>query len=195
MEYGTVKWFSNKKGYGFIERNDGGDDAFVHYSDIQEEGFKALDEGQKVEFVLEKTDDGPRAVEVGKVEEFPDTSEAPDSEPDEAQPEPPEAFTSTGPGVSSEPEQDTAEESSPSVDESPDPPSSPGETSEPREPEEREREPAVKSGTETESSPESSEQDTPQVDRDEEEQEEEEEDDTPISPTSIIGDPDEDKES
>ena len=46
-ETGTVKWFNNGKGYGFIER-EGGDDVFVHYSEIEGDGFKSLDEGQRV---------------------------------------------------------------------------------------------------------------------------------------------------
>ena len=49
MATGTVKWFNNEKGYGFISR-EGGDDVFVHYSNIQGEGYKSLDEGQRVEF-------------------------------------------------------------------------------------------------------------------------------------------------
>ena len=49
MEQGTVKWFSNEKGYGFIER-EGGDDVFVHFSAITMDGFKTLTEGQRVEF-------------------------------------------------------------------------------------------------------------------------------------------------
>jgi len=49
MAEGTVKWFNSDKGYGFIER-EGGDDLFVHFSEIQSEGFKSLDEGQAVEF-------------------------------------------------------------------------------------------------------------------------------------------------
>ena len=49
MEQGTVKWFSNEKGYGFIER-EGGEDVFVHFSAIAMEGFKTLTEGQRVEF-------------------------------------------------------------------------------------------------------------------------------------------------
>jgi CspA family cold shock protein len=49
MAEGTVKWFNSEKGYGFISREDG-DDVFVHFSEIQDEGFKTLDEGQAVEF-------------------------------------------------------------------------------------------------------------------------------------------------
>jgi len=63
---GTVKWFSKEKGYGFIEREDG-DDVFVHYSKIQEEGFKTLQEGQDVEFDIEEGNRGPQAVNVVKM--------------------------------------------------------------------------------------------------------------------------------
>jgi len=48
--FGAVKWFSQAKGFGFIEPEDGGDDYFVHYSSLEGEGFKTLDEGQRVEF-------------------------------------------------------------------------------------------------------------------------------------------------
>lgn len=60
---GTVKWFSAEKGFGFIER-EGGDDVFVHFSAIQSQGYKSLDEGQQVEFDLEKGQRGPQAVNV-----------------------------------------------------------------------------------------------------------------------------------
>lgn len=65
METGRVKWFSNEKGYGFIER-EGGEDVFVHFSAIQEEGFKTLDEGQEVEFEVVMGDRGPQASNVVK---------------------------------------------------------------------------------------------------------------------------------
>ncbi len=61
---GTVKWFDNKKGFGFIEPNDEGEDVFVHYSALNMEGFKKLQEGQQVSFEIEDSDKGPRAVNV-----------------------------------------------------------------------------------------------------------------------------------
>lgn len=63
---GKVKWFNAEKGYGFIEREDGGD-VFVHFSAIQEQGFKALDEGQEVEFDIVEGERGPQAANVVKV--------------------------------------------------------------------------------------------------------------------------------
>lgn len=65
---GTVKWFDSKKGYGFIEL-EGNDDIFVHFSDIVEEGYKSLKDGQKVEFEVEKDDSGEKAKNVTKIEE------------------------------------------------------------------------------------------------------------------------------
>jgi CspA family cold shock protein len=66
-ETGTVKWFNSSKGYGFIERADGGD-VFVHYSSINTEGYKSLEEGQKVEFSVDQGDKGAQALEVTVVE-------------------------------------------------------------------------------------------------------------------------------
>jgi len=60
---GTVKWFNNSKGYGFISR-EGGDDVFVHYSAIEGEGFRTLTEGQQVEFEIEQGPKGLQAVRV-----------------------------------------------------------------------------------------------------------------------------------
>jgi CspA family cold shock protein len=65
---GTVKWFDAKKGYGFIEREEG-DDVFVHFSAIQDEGFKTLEDGEKVEFEIVEGDRGPQAAQVVRVEE------------------------------------------------------------------------------------------------------------------------------
>jgi CspA family cold shock protein len=67
MTEGTVKWFNSEKGYGFIEREDG-DDVFVHFSAIQEEGFKSLEEGQRVEFEITTADNGKtQASDVTKI--------------------------------------------------------------------------------------------------------------------------------
>jgi len=60
---GRVKWFNNKKGYGFIERDDG-EDVFVHYSEIRGQGYRTLKDGQTVEFEIEETPRGLRAVNV-----------------------------------------------------------------------------------------------------------------------------------
>lgn len=65
MEQGTVKWFNAEKGFGFIEREDG-DDVFVHFSAIQSEGFKSLDEGERVTFDVEQGARGPQAANVQK---------------------------------------------------------------------------------------------------------------------------------
>jgi CspA family cold shock protein len=61
---GTVKWFSNEKGYGFIEQGDGGADVFVHFSAIAGEGYKSLTEGQRVSFEVVQGDKGPQASDV-----------------------------------------------------------------------------------------------------------------------------------
>ena len=63
---GTVKWFNNQKGYGFITTDDG-NDVFVHYSAIQGEGFKTLDDGQEVSFEVTQSDRGPQASNVVKL--------------------------------------------------------------------------------------------------------------------------------
>jgi CspA family cold shock protein len=65
MENGKVKWFNSEKGFGFIER-EGGEDVFVHFSAIQGEGYKTLEEGQEVTFDLEQGQRGPQAANVRK---------------------------------------------------------------------------------------------------------------------------------
>ncbi len=64
MSSGTVKWFSSSKGFGFIEPEGGGDDIFVHFSVIQSEGFRTLNEGQNVSYEVEKGPKGFHATEV-----------------------------------------------------------------------------------------------------------------------------------
>ncbi|AMW99095.1 cold-shock protein [Rummeliibacillus sp. G93] len=66
MKQGTVKWFNSEKGFGFIEV-DGENDVFVHFSAIQGDGFKTLDEGQKVEFEVVEGNRGPQAANVVKL--------------------------------------------------------------------------------------------------------------------------------
>ena len=64
---GTVKWFNESKGYGFITPDDGGDDVFVHFSEIQAEGYKVLREGDKVSFEKGEGPKGPQAKNVVKI--------------------------------------------------------------------------------------------------------------------------------
>jgi cold shock protein len=64
MPEGTVKWFNADKGYGFISPDAGGEDLFVHFSAIQSEGYKTLDEGQKVGFEVTQGQKGPQASDV-----------------------------------------------------------------------------------------------------------------------------------
>ncbi len=64
MAQGTVKWFNDKKGFGFITSSDG-NEYFVHHSNILGDGFKSLQEGEDVQFEVEQGDKGPRAVQVG----------------------------------------------------------------------------------------------------------------------------------
>ncbi|OQX52097.1 MAG: cold-shock protein [Candidatus Cloacimonas sp. 4484_209] len=66
MTHGVVKWFNENKGYGFIKRDDG-PDVFVHFSEIQGEGFKTLNEGDEVEFEIAEGDKGLKAVNVVKL--------------------------------------------------------------------------------------------------------------------------------
>ena len=66
MNKGTVKWFNNQKGYGFIS-DENGKDVFVHYSGLNMEGYKSLEEGQEVEFEIFQGEKGPQAVNVTKL--------------------------------------------------------------------------------------------------------------------------------
>jgi len=64
---GKVKWFNERKGFGFISCNDGSGDVFVHYSSLQQKGFKTLKEGEEVEFEVTNTEKGPKAINVKRV--------------------------------------------------------------------------------------------------------------------------------
>lgn len=66
MNKGTVKWFNNQKGYGFIS-DESGKDVFVHYTGLNMDGFKTLDEGQAVEFEVTESEKGPQAVNVTRL--------------------------------------------------------------------------------------------------------------------------------
>ena len=67
MANGTVKWFNESKGFGFITQDDGGADVFAHYSEIKGEGFKNLNEGDKVSFEVVEGDKGPKATNIEKI--------------------------------------------------------------------------------------------------------------------------------
>jgi CspA family cold shock protein len=67
MAQGVIKWFDNKKGFGFIAQNEGGQDVFVHFSVIGGEGFKTLEEGDRVEFEVTQSDKGLKASSVNKL--------------------------------------------------------------------------------------------------------------------------------
>jgi CspA family cold shock protein len=67
LAQGVVKWFDNKKGFGFIAQDGGGQDVFVHFSVVQGEGFKTLEEGDRVEFEMTPSDKGLKATRVSKL--------------------------------------------------------------------------------------------------------------------------------
>jgi len=67
MAQGIIKWFDNKKGFGFIAQDEGGQDVFVHFSAIAGEGFKTLEEGDRVEFEVSQSDKGLKASNVTKL--------------------------------------------------------------------------------------------------------------------------------
>ncbi len=77
---GTVKWFDEKKGFGFIQKDDGSGDCFVHHSAIQGSGFKTLNEGEKVEFEIVEGEKGPAASDVTRVEDGAVEAEAVEAE-------------------------------------------------------------------------------------------------------------------
>ncbi|MCY4159242.1 MAG: cold-shock protein [Bacteroidetes bacterium] len=66
-EQGTVKWFNSEKGYGFIQRDNGEKDVFVHYSEVNKDGYKSLDEGQRVEFSVTEGNKGLQAQSVDPI--------------------------------------------------------------------------------------------------------------------------------
>jgi CspA family cold shock protein len=68
MFTGTVKWFNATKGYGFIVQDNGGKDVFVHHTAIQQEGYRSLEEGQRVQYEIEQTPKGPAATNVSVIQ-------------------------------------------------------------------------------------------------------------------------------
>ncbi len=68
MAQGVIKWFDNKKGFGFIAQDGGGQDVFVHFSAVSGDGFKTLEEGDRVEFEVAKSDKGLKAANVLKIQ-------------------------------------------------------------------------------------------------------------------------------
>ena len=77
MKTGTVKWFNNTKGFGFITPDEGGQDLFVHYSDVQMDGYRNLAQDQKVTYVYNDGPKGPAAGQVVVVQEAPSAAAAP----------------------------------------------------------------------------------------------------------------------
>jgi len=67
MANGTVKWFNESKGFGFITQDDGGPDVFAHYSEIQGDGFKSMTEGDAVSFDVVEGDKGPKATNIARM--------------------------------------------------------------------------------------------------------------------------------
>ena len=97
MVYGKVKWFDGKKGFGFIEKEDGTGDVFVHYQDIIGEGYRVLREGERVKFEITQTPKGDKAVKIERApndqqETIPKENKAVESEnaPDDQQEKQPE---------------------------------------------------------------------------------------------------------
>ena len=81
MAHGTVKWFNNAKGFGFIRPEDGGEDIFAHYSAIEMDGFRTLKAGQAVLFDLQQGDKGLHAANIRAADETPERSITPTSAP------------------------------------------------------------------------------------------------------------------
>lgn len=79
MAKGTVKWFNNAKGYGFVLAEESGDDLFIHYSSIQMDGYKSLKAGQEIEYDVQEGPKGKHAVNIRYVGQVPDTAAATES--------------------------------------------------------------------------------------------------------------------